>query len=85
MHQVNIHEAKTYLSQLVEDVAHGDEIIIAKAGKPVARLASLETSRRPCRRGLLEVKIQAYKLIFCVFTRSLCYILCNFEARNLAK
>ena len=36
--QVNIHEAKTHLSRLLERVRTGDEIIIAKVGKPVARL-----------------------------------------------
>ena len=35
---VNIHEAKTHLSRLLEQVAAGDEIVIAKAGKPCARL-----------------------------------------------
>jgi prevent-host-death family protein len=35
---VNVHEAKTHLSRLLDRVAHGDEITIAKAGKPVARL-----------------------------------------------
>jgi len=35
---VNIHEAKTHLSRLIERVSAGEEIIIAKAGKPVARL-----------------------------------------------
>jgi prevent-host-death family protein len=35
---VNVHEAKTHLSRLLERVASGDEITIAKAGKPVARL-----------------------------------------------
>lgn len=35
---MNIHEAKTHLSRLLERVASGDEITIAKAGKPVARL-----------------------------------------------
>lgn len=38
MKTVNIHEAKTHLSRLLEDVAAGDEIIIARNGKPVARL-----------------------------------------------
>ncbi len=38
MDTVNTHEAKTHLSQLLERVANGEEIIIAKAGKPVARL-----------------------------------------------
>lgn len=35
---VNVHEAKTHLSRLLERVAAGDEVVIAKAGKPVARL-----------------------------------------------
>ena len=39
---VNIHAAKTHLSALVEEAAAGEEIIIAKAGKPVARLMPLE-------------------------------------------
>lgn len=38
---VNIHEAKTHLSRLLDRVAAGDEVVIAKAGKPVARLVSL--------------------------------------------
>ena len=38
MAEVNIHEAKTHLSRLLERVASGEEIVIAKAGKPVARL-----------------------------------------------
>ncbi len=57
MRQINIHEAKTHLSRLVEDVARGDEIVIAKAGKPVARLVGIETDRAPRRRGLLKGKI----------------------------
>lgn len=36
--EVNVHEAKTHLSKLLERVALGEEVIIAKAGKPVARL-----------------------------------------------
>ena len=39
--QVNIYEAKTQLSSLVERAAQGEEIIIAKAGKPMARLTPL--------------------------------------------
>lgn len=38
MRSVNIHEAKTHLSRLVDEVSDGHEIVIAKAGKPVARL-----------------------------------------------
>ena len=42
MKTVNIHAAKTHLSQLLEEAAAGEEIIIAKAGKPLARLVPLE-------------------------------------------
>jgi prevent-host-death family protein len=56
--QVNIHEAKTHLSRLVEDVARGDEIIIAKAGKPMARLIGITAARQPRRRGLLKGQIR---------------------------
>jgi prevent-host-death family protein len=41
MQTINIHEAKTHLSRLLEEVAAGEEIIIAKAGKPMARLVPL--------------------------------------------
>jgi prevent-host-death family protein len=39
---INIYEAKTHLSALVEKAAHGEEIVIAKAGKPMAKLVPLE-------------------------------------------
>ncbi len=58
MRQVNIHEAKTHLSRLVEEAARGDEIVIAKAGKPVARLIAADNARMPRRRGLLEGKLK---------------------------
>lgn len=43
---VNIHEAKTHLSRLLEEVNNGQEIILAKAGKPYARLVPLETPKK---------------------------------------
>ena len=46
--QVNIHEAKTHLSRLLERVQAGEEITIAKAGKPIARLSAIQD--RPKRR-----------------------------------
>jgi len=55
---VNIHAAKTHFSRLVERAANGEEIIIAKAGKPVARLMPLAVSARPRRLGLLKGKIK---------------------------
>lgn len=46
--QVNMHEAKTHLSRLVERAAAGEEVVIAKAGKPVAKLVPLDgTKPRP--------------------------------------
>ncbi len=39
--EVNIHEAKTHLSKLLERVALGEEVVIAKAGKPIAKLVAL--------------------------------------------
>jgi len=41
--EVNIHEAKTHLSKLLERVALGEEVIIAKAGAPVAKLIPFDT------------------------------------------
>jgi prevent-host-death family protein len=55
---VNIHEAKTQLSRLVEHAASGQEIIIAKAGRPVARLVPLAASVRRKQLGLLRGKIR---------------------------
>jgi prevent-host-death family protein len=51
MHTVNIHEAKTNLSRLVEEVAAGQEVIIAKAGKPMARLVPLAAAPKRRRLG----------------------------------
>lgn len=57
---VNIHAAKTHLSRLVDAAASGEEILIARAGKPVARLAPLQDAPvRPLRRlGLLAGKLR---------------------------
>jgi prevent-host-death family protein len=50
---INIHEAKTHLSRLVDEVAGGEEIIIAKAGKPMVRLTPL-SAKSPQKFGLLK-------------------------------
>ena len=55
---VNMHEAKTQLSRLVEEVAGGREIVIARAGRPVARLVPLATPVRRKQLGLLRGKIR---------------------------
>lgn len=49
--EVNIHEAKTHLSKLLERVAIGEEVIIAKAGTPVAKLVPIEGQKREFRFG----------------------------------
>lgn len=54
MEQVNIHHAKTHLSRLLERVAEGEEIVIARAGKPVARLVPVELRRRARTLGLFS-------------------------------
>jgi prevent-host-death family protein len=58
--QVNIHEAKTHFSKLVDSVRHGNEVIIASAGIPVAKLSPIsEKIERPF--GVLKGKIKISK------------------------
>jgi prevent-host-death family protein len=57
MKTVNVHQAKTQLSRLLEEVAAGQEIIIAKAGKPVARLVSLRAAPKKRQLGILKGKL----------------------------
>ena len=54
MKRVNIYEAKTRLSQLVEAAASGQDVVIARAGRPVARLTRLSGTGRKRRLGLLD-------------------------------
>src|SRR5437773_12461296 len=54
---VNVHAAKTQLSSLLDRVARGEEIIIAKAGKPVARLVPLAPVERPL--GFVQATVDA--------------------------
>ena len=58
MAKVNIHEAKTHLSRLVDQAGAGKEIVIAKAGRPVAKLVPLQQPRPPRKKGLLRGKIR---------------------------
>lgn len=55
---VNIHEAKTNLSRIIEEVAGGKEVVIAKAGKPMARLLPLAAQHAPIRFGVLKGKVK---------------------------
>lgn len=45
MKTVNIHAAKTHLSRLVEEAARGEEVLIAKAGRPMAKLVAVQPPR----------------------------------------
>jgi prevent-host-death family protein len=54
MTQVNIHDAKTHLSKLIERASKGEEVIIARAGKPVARLTAIEPLENGRRFGALK-------------------------------
>ncbi|AOO83513.1 type II toxin-antitoxin system Phd/YefM family antitoxin [Bosea vaviloviae] len=58
MKTVNIHAAKTHLSRLVEEAAAGDEIILAKHGKPIARLVPLAAEPKKRELGRLAGKIK---------------------------
>lgn len=55
---INIHAAKTHLSRLVDEAANGTEIVIARAGKPVARLVPLAETTTPQRRKLGQLSGQ---------------------------
>ncbi len=54
----NIHEAKTHLSRLVERAEAGEEVVIARAGKPVARLVPFKERRGPRRPGVWRGKVR---------------------------
>ena len=61
MNQVNIHQAKTQFSRLVDRAAGGEEIIIAKSGKPVARLIPYAPKGAVRRPGTMRGKIRIKK------------------------
>lgn len=56
---VNMHEAKTHFSKLVDSVIHGNEILIAMAGKPVAKLCPIGKKSR--RFGVMKGKVKIAK------------------------
>ncbi len=58
MEAIDVHEAKTHLSRLLAKVAEGEEVVIARAGKPIARLVPIAPQGRRVfgqDRGLFEV------------------------------
>ena len=54
----NIHEAKTHLSKLIERVGQGEEIIIGRAGRPVARLVAFNPRQAPRQPGAWAGRVQ---------------------------
>lgn len=60
MQTVNIHEAKTHLSRLVEQAAKGEPFVIAKAGKPLVKVVSLDApvAGQVRRLGFMKGRIQ---------------------------
>lgn len=60
MQTVNIHEAKTHLSRLIERASHGESFIIAKAGKPMVRVTAIEAEpvKKPQRLGFMKGKMR---------------------------
>jgi prevent-host-death family protein len=59
---VNIHEAKTHLSRLVERAAAGEEIVIAKAGVPVAKLGPVVPVRAARKPGVWRGRVELHPL-----------------------
>jgi prevent-host-death family protein len=55
---VNIYDAKTHLSKLIEEAAAGNDVVIARGGKPVARLTRLESPKRKLRFGVLKGRVK---------------------------
>jgi prevent-host-death family protein len=58
MTNVNIHEAKTHLSRLVERVEAGEEVVIARAGRPVARLVPYRARTAPRVPGIWRGRVR---------------------------
>jgi prevent-host-death family protein len=54
---VNLYEAKTHLSELVERAARGEEVVIAKAGEPKARLVPIVKAKRPRTPGVWKGRV----------------------------
>jgi prevent-host-death family protein len=57
METVNIYDAKTRLSQLVDKAAGGEDVVVSRNGKPIVRITRLESTKRRIRFGLLKGKL----------------------------
>ena len=78
MNTVDIDEAKTSLSKLVERVEAGEEVIIARGGKPVVRLTQLVATKRKIHFGLLKNEVKITKDFDAPLPAA---VLAEFEAR----
>lgn len=58
MRIINIHEAKTHLSRLVDRAAKGESFVIAKAGKPLVKVSAIGAPTKPRRLGFLDGEIE---------------------------
>ncbi|MCL2204084.1 MAG: type II toxin-antitoxin system prevent-host-death family antitoxin [Defluviitaleaceae bacterium] len=76
MLQVNIHEAKTHLSALVEKVAFGESFIIAKAGKPMAKVIPYTLPQKP-RGGFLNKKMNIPENFDTLFSNEIVDMFCK--------
>lgn len=57
MSMVNIYDAKTQLSKLVDRAASGEDVVVSRSGKPLVRITRLEAPKRRIRFGLLKGKL----------------------------
>jgi len=55
---VNMHEAKSTLSRLVADALAGDEVILARAGKPMVKLVPITEKKKPRKLGIWKGKVK---------------------------
>lgn len=58
METVNIYEAKTRLSQLVDKAASGEDVVVSRNGKPLARITRLDEQKRRIKFGVLKGKVR---------------------------
>ena len=58
MESVNIYDAKTRLSQLVDRAAAGEDVVVSRNGKPLVRITRLEGAKRQVKFGLLKGKVK---------------------------
>jgi prevent-host-death family protein len=58
---INVYEAKTHLSRLIDRAQAGEEVIITRHGRPVARLGPVQPKREPRKLGLLAGRVRVRK------------------------